>query len=359
MNGNKTPRIVFFYTRVNGHVMGVLKALCRASSNLEIDFIHWENDRQAGVLYEIPAELGTRIKFHKRSTFTEESLYELLKQRSPDIVYSGWNDRGYMHALRSYRSSGGMTNVVCGIDDQWMGSVRQHVGSYYFRFFYKRIFDYMWVAGKPQYHYAQRFGYTHENILTNLLSADTSVFNRRASFSRRFVFVGRYTPEKGADLLIDSYLALPMEIRRSWPLVMVGDGVMKDSLMEKSKGQVEFLPFLQPDDLMKELLKGGVACVPSYREQWGVVIHEYAVLGLPIIASSACGAVSEFLISGYNGYLYRNKDADSLSKAMLRMTGMTDGELRAFSDNSAVLGVRINPDLSAHSLLSALQLSGL
>jgi hypothetical protein len=41
------------------------------------------------------------------------------------------------------------------------------------------------------------------------------------------------------------------------------------------------------------------------------------------------------------------------------MTGMTDGELRAFSDNSAVLGVRINPDLSAHSLLSALQLSGL
>jgi glycosyltransferase involved in cell wall biosynthesis len=140
---------------------------------------------------------------------------------------------------------------------------------------------------------------------------------------------------------------------------MVGDGMLKSSLMERSAGRVEFLPFLQPEELMKELQRGGVACIPSYREQWGVVIHEYAVLGMPMIASSACGAVSEFLVSGYNGYIHRNRDSASLTESMLRMTEMTDEELRAFADNSAVLGARINPELSAHSLLSAIYMSGI
>ncbi len=350
-------QILFLYTRVNGHIIGVLKALLRVSSAIEIDFVHWENDSEAGVLYEIPPDLESRIRFHKRSSLNREGVLALMYDRKPGIVYSGWNDKGYMYALRRYRSSGGLTKTVCGIDDQWLGTVRQHLGLIYHRLFYRSVFDFMWVSGKPQYHYAQRFGYTHENILTNLLSADTEVFNRRASFTRRFLFVGRYTPEKGADLLVDSYLSLPVEVRQSWPLVMIGDGVMKSNLMERCGGHVEFLPFLQPEELKRELLKGGVACIPSYREQWGVVIHEYAVLGMPMIASSACGAVSEFLISGYNGYLFRNRDVQSLSTAMLKIARMKDVELHQFSDNSAVLGDRIHPDLSAHSLLSAIPLS--
>ncbi len=99
-------------------------------------------------------------------------------------------------------------------------------------------------------------------------------------------------------------------------------------------------------------MHGGVACVPSYANQWGVVIHELALLGYPMVVSSVCGAATEFLISGYNGYLFRSNDIDALRNALLRMVSLTDSKRALFSERSQQLGLRITPEHAAHSLLS-------
>lgn len=349
-------RIVIFYSSVVGYVVGMLKALIKCFPKIEIDVVFWDKKNINSSRYifeEIKA-----VRYFPRTSLNNDGLLELLLSRDPDIVYvSGWMDKGYLKAINRYRTAGGNTQVVCGIDDQWEGTLRQYLGKIYFRLFYAKLFDFMWVSGKPQYHYAQRFGYEHERIISNLYSADNSVFNKKASFSRRFVFIGRFDPVKGLDLLLDAYHYLPEETKKAWPLVLIGDGELRQEIENKKSKYVIVKPFMQTDALIEELLQGGVACITSHHEQWGVAIHEMAILGYPFILSSACGAATEFLVSGYNGFLFKKSNIRSLRDILMSITELPTEQLEAFSQRSHQLGQRITSEHTAHSLLSVLPLS--
>ncbi len=356
MNQGEPIKIVFLYAEVVGYVVGMLKALMRCDRRLEIDVVYFDKKHVNSNQFVINGIES--IKFHARSSLTNAQIVELLQEIKPDIiVVSGWWDKGYLHAIRRYRSEGGLVQVVCGIDDQWKGTIRQYIGIIYFQLFYSKLFDFMWVTGKPQYHFAQRFGYGNERIITNLYSADNEVFHIKASFSKRFVFVGRFDPIKALDQLIDAYLSLPEDVQSKWPLVLIGDGQLRQYIENKKNNNIVLKPFLQPGDLMKELMQGGVSCLASHSEQWGVAIHEMAILGYPFVLSSACGAATEFLISGYNGFMFRRSHTSSLRDALLKITMLSDEELKLFSQRSHAMGQRITSEHTAYSLLSVIPLS--
>lgn len=350
--------IIYLYTSVNGFVLSTLKALHDTGKVNDIHLIYRAKATTDGNRFSV--EGAPWLKLIPRHTLSDSDLLDLLRSVRPQIVYvGGWVDKGYLRAVSRYRAKGGKTQVVCGIDDQWKGSLRQYVGRIYFRLFYRKLLDYMWVSGKPQYHYAQRFGYEHENIICNLLSADTSLFDRKADSTCRFVFVGRFAPVTGVDLLIEAYRTLPEAVRTAWPLVLIGDGSLREKIETQASTTIIIKPYLQPAELRDELMHGGVACVPSYANQWGVVIHEMALLGYPMIVSSVCGAASEFLISGYNGFLFRAHDVDSLRNALLRIVSLPNDEMSLFAERSQELGLRITPEHAARSLLSVLPLAEL
>lgn len=345
--------IIYLYTSVNGFVLSTLKALHDTGKVKDIHLIYRANGTTDGNRFVV--NRTPWLKLIPRHTISDRQLFDLLQRIRPEIVYvGGWVDKGYIRAVSRFRASGGRTHVVCGIDDQWNGTLRQYIGRIYFWMFYRKVFDYMWVSGKPQFQYAQRFGYDHQNIIGNLLSADTSVFNRKSRSARRFVFVGRFAPVKGINLLIEAYKALPDEVRAIWPLVLIGDGSLREQVEEQATSQITIKSFLQPAELRDELMHGGVACVSSYKEQWGVVIHEMALLGYPLIVNSVCGAATEFLINGYNGFAFHSHAVKSLGDALLRIASLTDSELALFGERSRRLGLRITPAHSAYSLLSIL-----
>lgn len=190
-----------------------------------------------------------------------------------------------------------------------------------------------------------------------MLSADTSTFNKKSAVTKRFVFVGRFVPAKGLNLLLDAYDSLPEKVKAEWPMVLIGDGELRDDIEKRASSHIIIKPFLQLDALIDELMQGGVACITSYHDQWGVAIHEMALIGYPLVLSSACGAATEFLISGYNGFLFRKGNVESLREALLRISELSAQELEAFSTRSHSLGRRITSDLVAHSLLSVLPLA--
>jgi glycosyltransferase involved in cell wall biosynthesis len=334
----------------------MLEELISLGLDLAIDVVYWDKKHINSSRYKLN-EVGG-INFHARSQLEVSSLFNLLKSKKPDIIFiSGWMDKGYIRAARKYKKLCTNTRIICGIDDQWNNTFRQRIGRIYFWAFYRKLFDFMWVSGKPQYHYAQRMGYPHERIISNLYSADTRIFNRKSKFSKRFVFVGRFDPIKGLINLLDAYNALPNNTKDHWPLVLIGDGEMKEEIYKRKSRGVVVKPFMQPNELMEELLLGGVSCFTSYNEQWGVAIHEMAYLGFPLILSSACGAATEFLITGYNGYIFKRSDTQSLHETMLMITALSSEELELFSLRSHLLGQRITPEHTAYSLLSVLHLS--
>jgi len=350
----KPIKIVFFYTVVVHYVVALLKALKAIDRSMEITLVYYDEKKPQKSQYIIPYIEGVNVV--SRSTLDRKALYHLLVEKNPDILYvSGWVDKEYIGAAKKFKKTRNDIKVVNGIDDQWIGSLRQRVGVVYFKLFYRSLFDYFWISGKPQYSYAQRFGYAQEKIIYNLLSADSSIFNAQCSLSKRFVFLGRFVREKGLDILLEAYNSLEEKEREEWPLYIIGDGPLRGEVKNRKTPQVKVLPFLQPTELRAEIEKGGVLCLPSRFEAWGLVAHELALSGFPLIISSACGAASEFLIDGYNGFLYKNSSAASLKACLERTIALSQEELEKFSERSRQLASRINSELSAYSLISILR----
>jgi glycosyltransferase involved in cell wall biosynthesis len=356
----RAPRILFLFSSYAHYWGGLIKAIASVRPGTDIVVVHRDWPKSGQVTHEIPPDVPAR--FVRRSSVTRRGLMQMLQADRPDIIYiSGWVDREYLACARAYRFANPKVAVVCGIDDQWKGSVRQRLGVVYFGLFYRSVFNFMWVSGKPQYHYAERFGYDHTNIISNLLSADSTKFTSPAAVSRRFVFVGRFIRVKGLDLLLRAYLSLPEGIRREWSLDLIGEGPELAEIQAMCKGEsgIRIKPFMNQPDLLRELMGGGVCCMPSRFEPWGVAIHEMALLGYPLILSSACGAATEFLVSGCNGFLFRSEEVGSLRNALLRIASCPEDTLQEFGFRSVALGRRISSEMSAHSLLSTQYLVGM
>lgn len=342
--------IVFLWAEVGGYLEAVLKSLSSQTVG-SISVVHWDRRDSNTTQYKIKDI--ENIGFYARSTTRDETILSLLEKTKPKIiVVSGWMDSGYIWACKRYKKVNPLVKIVAGIDDIWTGSLRQRLGQIYYRLFYKKLFDFMWISGQPQFSFAQRFGYDIESIIFNLYSADTEMFKMRAGITKRFIFVGRFVKVKALDLLVQSYCRLPANVQNEWPLLLIGDGDQKPIILERGNPNIKMLPFLQPEELRQELLKGGVGCLPSHKDQWGVVLHEYALMGLPMLASTGCGATTEFLISGFNGFMFRKGDVNDIHRAMKEFTSLSDADFNQFAENSLKLGNRITSEISAASLLS-------
>jgi glycosyltransferase involved in cell wall biosynthesis len=214
------------------------------------------------------------------------------------------------------------------------------------------------VAGLYQVEYARRLGFEKNNIVSDLYSADLRLFNqaykdskenKQSHYPHRFLFVGRFEPVKGLDLLLQAWQYLGPK-KGDWELHLIGNGSLKPQL-EATAG-VEIKDFMQPEQLMQEVANAGCFLLPSSGEPWGVVVHEFAAAGLPLIVSDVVGAASAFLISGLNGYSFKVNDFKALANTMHQIINTTDQGLHAMSVNSHALSQRITPETSAGNLLS-------
>jgi len=350
-------RILFLYSRLNGFVLSTLRAIMQSGRCDGIDVVYWSRAEAIGNHFS-PEEIEGVI-FHRREALDLAALDLMIVQLRPTTIYlSGWMDKGYLAAIRRRRAAGQDFTTVAGLDDQWRGKWRQRLGALWFQVAYRPLLDVMWVAGPAQYHYARRFGYAHDRIVGNLLSADASRFREGDAGAHRFVFVGRFDPVKGLEALLAAHAGLPEQMQIDWPLVLIGDGPLRCELEVRCTKYVRILNYLQPDGVAQELQSGGVGLLVSTWEQWGVSLHEMAMAGLPLIASVQSGATSTFLVPGFNGHIVRGGDVESLASAMVAMAGVSDEERRAMGRGSRLLSLRVSPEIAAASFLSARPLTG-
>jgi glycosyltransferase involved in cell wall biosynthesis len=199
-------------------------------------------------------------------------------------------------------------------------------------------------------------GFSASKIHTGVYAADTAAFekvfadsliSKQAQYPKKFLFVGRFVGVKGLEELIPAYAQLRKE-GCDWELELVGTGEMKAQL-EKTPG-VRLRDFVQPAQLPQLAVDAGAFVLPSRFEPWGVVLHEFAAAGLPIIASDACGAASAFLKSGENGFQHHAGNTESLTQAMRQIWQATDSQLLAMGQRSVELSRSLSPQSWASTL---------
>lgn len=109
------------------------------------------------------------------------------------------------------------------------------------------------------------------------------------------LFVGRLWEEKGIEALLQA-------VGQRYPLVVVGDGPLRQSLSERYP-QVVFKGWLSPPDVATEMRKAIALVLPSLSlEAFGLVVAEALAQGVPVVVSDRAGAAT-LVQPGVNGFV--------------------------------------------------------
>jgi glycosyltransferase involved in cell wall biosynthesis len=138
------------------------------------------------------------------------------------------------------------------------------------------------------------------------------------------VAVGRLTPQKAFDVLLDALAELPAEVR----LVLVGDGEEHAAL----RAQATTLRVSErvtitgwTDRVSGYLAQADIFVLPSRSEGFPLAIAEAMLAGLPVVAT-AVGSVPEAVVDGETGLLVGKDDRAALAAALRKL--VDDAALR-------------------------------
>lgn len=158
-----------------------------------------------------------------------------------------------------------------------------------------------------------RQGYPSERIEVVPNFVDRRRFAAAEPAGDRFLYAGRLSEEKGADVLIRAVAGsrLKVSIAGSGP-----DEERLRSLARALHSPVEFLGQLDAGRLAEEMGRSRAVVLPSRCiENCPLVVLEAFAAGRPVVAS-AVGGVPELVTDGENGLLVPPGDADSLRGAL-------------------------------------------
>lgn len=350
--------ILYLYTEVMGYNLPIFEQLS-TEYGATVHVVRWTNNK----LTPFVPTVSEHVHYYDRSSFTPAALLEFARDLNPSLAYiSGWQDKGYLPVARLLKAQG--TSVVTGLDSQWFGTLRQKIGALLIRHWYKkRYFSYAWVPGPLQYEYAARIGFKKTEVIGNLLSGNTTLFSQAAAalsdekrkyYPKQFLYVGRFAEAKGIDLLIQAYALYQAKYQGRWTLTCIGNGPMSTQLLQAQKDDPNIMvePFAEQPTLVARAAGAGAFILPSRYEPWGVVAHEFACAGLPLILSDRVGSKSQFLIEGYNGFGCGDDSVDQLALAMHRLSSQSDETLLQMGQRSAQLASVLTPKIAAASVMS-------
>ncbi len=319
--------------------------------DVEIYVIHWAVNKEAPFNFNFKGD----VFFLEKAGFTKQALEEKVESISPDFIYcSGWMDKDYLSIAKKFRKK---TPVVMGLDTQWRGSLKQHIASFASRFTLLKIFNYCWVPGEKQKKYALKLGFKPSQVLKDYYSADVDFFmnlgdkylpEKKAHYPHKVIYAGRYYPFKGITDLWDAFIAWQNEQESDWELWCIGTGTEPPVQHPK----IKHLGFVQPADFAPVIENGGIFILPSRYEPWGVVLHEFASAGFPLLASDAVGAGEKFITDGENGFSFKAGNVVEIKRALKKITSFSDKELLNMGSKSREKALSVTPQKWAETLMS-------
>jgi len=322
-------KILVLYTELADYILNSFSHYAD-KHNSEISVIHWPINNEAPFNFEI----NNGLKLYNKNNFDKESLNLLVEKINPDtIICAGWMDKDYIKIVKKHKGS---IPTILTMDNHWEGNLKQQILRIISPLYLKKIFSHIWVPGNPQKEYAKKLHFKESQILTGFYVANVEVFkNIEHQQENTFIYIGRYIEHKGITDLWKAFIGIKSEYPNNWKLKCIGTGDLWNSKIEHD--DIEHLGFLQPKDL-SENIKGGVFVLPSHFEPWGVVVHEFAMAGFPMIISDKVGAGTAFL--NKNGYQFKSGNISDLKEQMKKIIHTKKSEFELLSNQS-----KINSDI--------------
>ncbi len=329
-------KILVLYTRLTGYWMACMREDYSRKKNTYLVF---RTPPSTQAPFQIKSEEGIEVcDFSGHNLSTIESK---IQQFSPDLIYiAGWTNKFYLKIAKSYKERG--IPIITGMDNQWLGTPKQYLATLMSYSVIRKYVTHIWVPGKPQYYFARKLGFKPEHILTGLYCADETIFKtiEQTNHNKQLIFVGRVVEHKGVKILFEVVKKMLEDPNCDLKLHVVGSGPLENLIPQHPN--VTHTPFVDPSEIPDLMTNAGTFILPSLYEAWGVVVHEAALAGLPIISTHQCGATTALLIDDFNGYIYDAMDRESLTQIIKKMVEQTPEDYFKMSKNSRHLATSIN-----------------
>jgi glycosyltransferase involved in cell wall biosynthesis len=341
-------KALFLYTEIADYFLASCNALIQ--KGVEVHVVRWPVNKEAPFQFVYPDGMNV----YERTNFDDDALLELVQKINPSIIIcSGWVDKGYLKICKKYKQK---INTVLTLDNHWRGDLKQRIAAFISPFYLKSRFSKCWVPGSLQFEYARKLGFKKKQIETGFYSCDFDLFfnqyltnkeHKQKCFPKRFIFVGRYYEFKGIKDLWIAFIDLQKESLSDWELWCLGTGDIEPVKHDK----IKHFGFVQPKDLPKYIKETGVFVLPSRFEPWGVVIHEFAAAGFPIVCSDEVGARIAFLENDVNGYIYQAGNIQQLKDCLKKMMSLKEEVLLAMGQKSVDKAKLNTPEIWADKLM--------
>jgi glycosyltransferase involved in cell wall biosynthesis len=305
-------------------ISGYMAACWRSLANLpEVELFVIAFQAQTQTVFSDELMKGIPCRLLNLQERDERRLIEqLISEKKPDVlIVCGWFHPPYRQIAFSWQCQN-IKFIMC-MDTPWWGSWKQYLTPVLLRSYLQRM-AYVVVNGERSWQYARRLGIPAKNISSlGMCGVDYQNLSpllqkrEKSSWPRSFLFVGRYSQEKGIDTLVTAYQQYRRQVEDPWTLICCGKGELETKL--QSQPGIDNWGFLQPEDLQAAWLQAGAFLLPSRFDPWPLALVEAASAGLPIICTQVCGSSVEVIRSGYNGIVIPVDDCDALTDALLNI----------------------------------------
>lgn len=142
------------------------------------------------------------------------------------------------------------------------------------------------------------------------------------------VHLGRLRKYKSVDVAMKAMKTVTVRLPEA-RLSIIGDGPYRGELEKKAASMgleesVEFLGFMEPEELVEYLNRSHVLFNPSPKEGWGLTVVEANACGVPVVASDRPG-LKDSVIDGDTGFLVPYGDSEAFAEKALDL--LCDGDL--------------------------------
>lgn len=279
--------------------------ISRGSSQRNDDFIGKEINFDHVVLNE--GDLETRTKISSLLKF----LRVLFSLKFKKIVVGGWELPEFWAAVIFTGKCKNAVVVESTIYEYKSSLLKDKLKS----LFLSRVST-AFCSGKPHVKLIDFFRFKGDIRVTkgvglinfNSVSKDKTT---PTDFAGNFVYIGRYSPEKGLLFLIAFFAQHP-----ELTLTLYGDGPLVDEISRRKTANVHLRNYVSNSEVVQIIQQYNVFVLPSHSEPWGLVIEESLLAGVPVICSSVVGCSKELVTEPGTGAVFEDNNYDSLRNAI-------------------------------------------
>jgi glycosyltransferase involved in cell wall biosynthesis len=282
-------------------------------------------------------------------------ILSVLQNWNPDaILIYGWCFHSHLKVMRYF--SGKIPIWFRGdstlLDESNGFSVKKIIRRLFLRWVYSHV-DLCFYVGKENRRYFEAHGLKPKQLIFAPHAIDNERFQTISADETKsvsewkinlgidsndlvFLFCGKLEPKKMPDLLVKSFIKMHNKKRH---LIIVGDGLMKDELKQlaKQNSNVHFIGF-QNQTLMPLIYRlCDVFVLPSKGpgETWGLAINEAMACGKPVISSTSCGATSDLIDQGINGWSIEPCNEDGMLSVLEKAIHLGKEQLNQLGKNAS------------------------